>query len=264
MLLEMFINFDGECREAVEFYAKVFRSEVGNLMTYSDTPSDSGYATSEADKNRIMYASVPIGDTVLMLMDTPSGYQLVKGNNVSPTISSDDKDEVSRMFLELSEGGTINTELTRTFFSDLYGSVTDKFGINWQILHYVPAPKKRMGKPRHRWSKEVSQIEFSVDKYGAKATVVWQSREEMVIKKGAVLKPDVPLRKDGTMSFQAKSGQMLRDENKDHIDEFVTTQDITLRSVNEVGLFLYFGGTNSWLELVDKDGRSINEWTVVT
>ncbi|MFD1900942.1 hypothetical protein GQR36_14845 [Enterococcus termitis] len=44
---------------------------------------------------------------------------------------------------------------------------------------------------------------------------------------------------------------------------YVTTDDIILKSVNEVGLFLYFGGTNSWLELTDKDGKTINEWTVV-
>ena len=45
--------------------------------------------------------------------------------------------------------------------------------------------------------------------------------------------------------------------------DFVTTEDIVLKSVNEVGLFLYFAGTNSWLELVDENGKTLNEWTVV-
>ena len=53
MKLEMFINFDGNCREAVEFYAKVFKAEVGNLITYSDAPPDPNYAVPEADVNRI-------------------------------------------------------------------------------------------------------------------------------------------------------------------------------------------------------------------
>jgi hypothetical protein len=46
-------------------------------------------------------------------------------------------------------------------------------------------------------------------------------------------------------------------------DQFITTEEITLKSVNEVGLFLYFGGTNSWLQLQDPDGKTIHDWTVV-
>ena len=40
MRLELFFHFDGNCREAVEFYAKVFRTEVSNIMTYGDAPAD--------------------------------------------------------------------------------------------------------------------------------------------------------------------------------------------------------------------------------
>jgi PhnB protein len=139
MLLEMFFNFDGRCREAVEFYAKVFRSEIGNLMTYGDTPPGSGYEVPEADKDRIMYAGIPFGNMVLMCMDMPSGEPVVSGNSISPTISFPDKAEVERVFRELSEGGTVHSEPSATFFSELYAAVTDKFGINWQILYYVPA-----------------------------------------------------------------------------------------------------------------------------
>lgn len=41
----MFLNFDGNCREAAEFYAKVFKMEVGNLMTYGDATPNLNYAT---------------------------------------------------------------------------------------------------------------------------------------------------------------------------------------------------------------------------
>jgi PhnB protein len=138
MQLELFINFDGNCREAVEFYAKVFRSEVRNLMTYADAPPDPNYAVPEADRERIMYAGVPIGGMTVMCMDMPSCEPLVVGNNITPTFSTDSKDEVVRLFNELKEGGRVYMEPQQAFFSELYCTVEDKFGVIWQILHYVP------------------------------------------------------------------------------------------------------------------------------
>ena len=144
MLLEMFFNFDGDCKEAVEFYAKVFKSSVNNLMTYGgvpsegDVPAEEGYYAPGIDKGRVMYAGIPFDNMVLMCMDVPSGYEFAKGNNVSPTISFADKAEVTRVFNELKEGGIVHAEPTQTFFSELYCSVEDKFGILWQILYYVP------------------------------------------------------------------------------------------------------------------------------
>ena len=137
MQLELFINFDGNCRDAVEFYAKVFKSEVGNLMTYGDVPPDPSYALSEADKDRIMYAGVPIGGITVMFMDMPSDSPLTVGDNINPTISIDDKDEVTRIFNELKEGGEVYMELQKTFYSEWYGMVKDKFGVIWHILYYV-------------------------------------------------------------------------------------------------------------------------------
>ena len=139
MQLELFINFDGNCREAAEFYARVFNSSVNNLMTYGDAPPDPANTLNEADKGRIMYAGVPIGDVVLMLMDYPSGDEFIIGNNITPTISADEMSEVTRLFNELKEGGEVYMELQKTFFSDWYGMVRDKFGIIWQILYYKRA-----------------------------------------------------------------------------------------------------------------------------
>ena len=123
--------------------------------------------------------------------------------------------------------------------------------------------KPKSAKAQHRWSKEVSEIEFYVDYEGAKATVKWAKRNEMLIKKGAILKADTPLNKDGSIGFAAKFTLQLRQMNKDKIKDFKTIDDIVLKSVNEVGNFLYFAGTNSWLVLKDKGGKTINEWTVI-
>ena len=139
MKLELFVNFNGNCREAVDFYAKVFKSEVHNLMTYGDAPQDPNYPVSDSDKNRIMYAGIPFGDMTVMFMDYPSDSPMTMGDNIHPTISTDNKDEVTRLFNELKEDGEVHMELGKTFFSEWYGMVKDKYGVTWQILHYVKA-----------------------------------------------------------------------------------------------------------------------------
>ena len=136
MNLELFFNFDGNCREAVEFYAKVFKSEAKNLMTFSQAPPDPKFPLQEVDKDKLMYADVKIGGITVMFMDMPSGFPLIAGNNINPTISMDSKEEVERIFNELKDGGEVSMELQQTFFSELYGMVKDKFGIIWQVLYY--------------------------------------------------------------------------------------------------------------------------------
>jgi len=134
--MELFINFDGNCREAVEFYAKTFKSTVNHLMTYSQVPPSENYAVPEADKEKVMYAGIPIGDMVMMFSDVPSGSEFIQGNNISLTYSIDSKDEVKRIFEELKVGGEVMMELQSTFYSEMYGMVKDKFGIIWQVLYY--------------------------------------------------------------------------------------------------------------------------------
>jgi PhnB protein len=137
MKLELMINFDGNCREAGAFYAKVFKSEVKNLMTYSQAPPDPNDPVAEADMDKVMYSDVLIGGLTVMCMDMPSDCPAVIGNNISPAISIDCKEEIERVFNELKEGGEVYMELQTTFFSELYGMVKDKFGIIWQVLYYV-------------------------------------------------------------------------------------------------------------------------------
>ena len=137
MQLELFINFDGNCREAVEFYAKVFKSEVKNLMTYGQAPPDPNYPVSESDVDKVMYADVRIGGITVMFMDMPSGSPLVTGNNITPTLSVDNQEEVERIFNELKEDGEVYMELQKTFFSELFGMAKDKFGVIWQVLYYT-------------------------------------------------------------------------------------------------------------------------------
>jgi len=116
---------------------------------------------------------------------------------------------------------------------------------------------------QHKYHKELADVEFFVDYNEAKASVYWIKRDQLLIKKGAQLLKEPPLLKDGSLGFAAKFTNALRSEYSDCINEdYITTKDIILKSVNEVGNFLYYAGTNSWLVLKDKDGKTIQEYSM--
>lgn len=141
----------------------------------------------------------------------------------------------------------------------------DLLGYQFKAVQETPAaPAKSSGKAQYRFTKAIAEIPFYVDYDGAKAEVQWLKRNDMVIKKGAVLKHDMPLNQDGAVGFSQKFALTLRQEHADAIgSDFVTTADIHLKSVNEVGHLLYFAGTNSWLILKDQAGQTLSSHAIV-
>lgn len=131
----LFINFDGNCREAITFYAKVFKTEAQGLMTYGQMPSDPDFPVSDEDRDHVVYSVLPIFGSNIMFCDVPSNMPLTKGDNISPTLGTDDKEEIRRIFAELSNGGEVLMPLDKTFWSELYGMVQDRYGVIWQLSH---------------------------------------------------------------------------------------------------------------------------------
>ena len=105
-MLNTYINFKGDCREAFEFYRSVFGGEFAILETFRNGPPDIGIPEDEMDN--IMHVSFPIGDSVLMGSDTPSIFEgsHVVGTNISISVSPESKEEADRLFSGLSEGGS--------------------------------------------------------------------------------------------------------------------------------------------------------------
>jgi PhnB protein len=135
MIIEAFINFNGNCRQAVDFYAGIFGIEKPYFMTYGEMPPDPAMPVAEDIKNLIAYASLKINGSLVMFSDTPPGYPFTQGNNITLSISSQNMEEIRSLFNKLKEGGSVVMDLQETFWSNLYGSVIDKFGIPWQFSH---------------------------------------------------------------------------------------------------------------------------------
>lgn len=135
MNIQIFLNFHGSCREAVEFYAQVFGLEPPKFMTYGDHPSSPDHPLSEQDKKLIMYTELALDGNKIMFSDVPPNSPFTAGNNFTIAITDNDTEKMSVWFNKLKQNGKIEIELGETFFSKCYGMLVDKYGICWQFSH---------------------------------------------------------------------------------------------------------------------------------
>ena len=137
MSLNIYLNFDGNCREAFEFYRAVFGGEFQAFETFSQGPEDMQVA--EEEKDNVMHISLPIGNNVLMGSDTGSfGPPLTVGNNFSVSIDGESREQCDDVFAKLSEGGTVTMPMQEMVWGSYYGMLTDKFDINWMVSYALP------------------------------------------------------------------------------------------------------------------------------
>jgi PhnB protein len=133
MAVDPYLNFNGNCREAVEFYAEAFGTEEPKFMTFGETPPSPEYPLPEEAKSLIMHTRLNIVGSNVMFSDVFPGMPFVEGNNISLAIVHEDIEVLKSLFHKLKEGGTVVMELQETFWSKCYGSLKDKFGIEWQF-----------------------------------------------------------------------------------------------------------------------------------
>jgi len=132
-----YLNFNGNCEEAFNFYKSVFGGEFMDFQRYKDTPSDGEMSAEEGEY--IMHVALPIGgDNFLMGSDRPSSMgQVTSGDIVQISIQSESDEETNRMFNDLSAGGQVTMPLEETFWGARFGMFVDKFGIQWMINQYI-------------------------------------------------------------------------------------------------------------------------------
>ncbi len=133
-----YLNFMGNTEEAFGFYRRVFRTEFSApIQRMGDVPAGPGMPTlSDDEKKMVMHVELPIlAGHALMGTDAleSMGHTLVFGTNVSISLEPDSRDEAKRLFEELGEGGKVTMELQDMFWGALFGSVTDKYGVQWMV-----------------------------------------------------------------------------------------------------------------------------------
>ena len=138
MSLSTYLFFDGNCREAFEFYRSVFGGEYLALQTFGDGPPDMNVP--ESEKDRIMHVSLAVGSGVLMGSDSTSAFgpAPVQGTNFAISIVGESRGHCDEVLAKLSEGGTVKMPMEETFWGAYFGCWVDRFGINWMINYELP------------------------------------------------------------------------------------------------------------------------------
>lgn len=128
-----YLSFNGSCEKAFHFYKSVFGGEFAFVGRYKDIP---GKTIPDSEKEKIMHMALPLTEAVcLMGADSSECFGQVTqfGDSVTLTICVGNAEEAWRLYNGLSEGGKVVMPLEKTFWAELYGMFTDRFGINWAI-----------------------------------------------------------------------------------------------------------------------------------
>lgn len=128
-----YLNFDGRCEEAFEFYRSVLGGEFVGVNRFSEMPPD--VPMTPDDGNMIMHIALQLEDgQAIMGSDRPSGMgKTTFGDSVHVSIGPDSAEEGRRIFDALSDGGEVTMPYERQFWGADYGMCTDRFGIHWMI-----------------------------------------------------------------------------------------------------------------------------------
>jgi PhnB protein len=134
-----YLNFDGNCRPAMEFYAKALGAEL-TIMPFSDMPGGGG-GNKEATKDRIMHARLMkkgLPYAILMASDTMPGMPYQQGTNFSVSVGCDSLNEIKSFFSAMSEGAAVTMPLQDQFWGAHFGMLKDQFGIHWMFSYEYP------------------------------------------------------------------------------------------------------------------------------
>lgn len=126
----MYLNFDGNCAEALDFYTKVLNAEVKDVFRNEHAK--------EADRmpgadDLILNAQLIIGGVALMASDAGNMYSKPQGFSVH--LECDSAEEAARVWQDLSDGGEVHMPLSEVFWAERFGMLTDRFGTPWMVSY---------------------------------------------------------------------------------------------------------------------------------
>ncbi|MDR2935941.1 MAG: VOC family protein [Rikenellaceae bacterium] len=127
-----FINFAGRAGEAIAFYETVFEITDKQVFLFKDMPEEMKRHFPRETDHYVMHAEMTVGGTKVWIGDTVQG--VTSGDMVSLSVPLATTDEVRAAFDKLNVGGEVLMELEKTFYSPLFGTVKDKFGIIWHLI----------------------------------------------------------------------------------------------------------------------------------
>lgn len=126
-----YLNFNGNTEEAFNFYKSVFGGEFRMVMRMKDAQ---GMPVPAGQEEKIMHIALPLDNgTVLMASDNCDDTSFREGNNFYISIHADSVEEGEKLYDALAAGGKADHPFKKEFWGDYFGSLSDKFGVNWMV-----------------------------------------------------------------------------------------------------------------------------------
>ena len=127
-----YLFFGGHCEEALNFYKDAVGAQLDMMMRFGESPEPPPPGAVPPDfDTKIMHASFRIGSSLVMASDGCGGDSTLSGFALS--VIPVNKEDATRMFNALADGGTVTMPLGETFFSPCFGMLKDRFGMEWMI-----------------------------------------------------------------------------------------------------------------------------------
>jgi PhnB protein len=122
------LNFMGKTKEAMEFYQSILGGEL-TMQTYKDA----GFPHEPEDDDLVIHADLKNDALSFMASDGNKEHPVEMGNNIYMSLVGSDEGELRGFFEKLSQGGSVDMPLEKQFWGDIYGQLTDKFGVHWTV-----------------------------------------------------------------------------------------------------------------------------------
>ncbi|SHJ31124.1 VOC family protein [Hespellia stercorisuis] len=135
MSLCVTVQFNGNCREAVLFYARAFKQEIPLFLTYEEGKSSLPCECKIPDKmkSRVMHSRLNIAGTPVDFCDLPEAFGFMQGSNMFLSASYKEYDKAKKVFDFLKQDGEVDVPFTQTGVDKYYGILEDKFHVQWII-----------------------------------------------------------------------------------------------------------------------------------
>jgi PhnB protein len=133
--LNTYLNYGGNCAQALRFYEQHLGGKITAMMTHGQQP-DAGAVAPEL-KDSILHARLSLGDTEIYASDVPKErFQPMRSAYLS--LSVDGIEEAERIYTLLADGGEVFMPMAETFFANRFAMLRDKFGTSWMIIDERP------------------------------------------------------------------------------------------------------------------------------
>ena len=131
--IDVYLTFDGNAREAMQFYADTLGGKLHMMMTFGEAPGDMCANLPAGSDQRIMHSAIMLGERVLMASDSMPGHPYHGQQGVSVALTYATVEEANRIFAKLAQGGETIMPMGPTFWSEAFGMCKDRFGTSWMV-----------------------------------------------------------------------------------------------------------------------------------